>query len=262
MDGQTGSVRFSAPHTSFTGTETSLVADVDGDGRAEIVMITNSADPTTWGCLNSSGQPVTVNGVQWTPGTELGKSYRGVSVFGDASNSWVGTRTLWNEHTYHVTNICDDRDSACDSPNVYGSIPKQEKRNWTLAWLNNFRQNVQDKGLFDAPDATISLSVECTTPVKAHIQVRNIGLASLPAGVDVGLFVRSGTTDTQVGTAQTTHALFPGQTEQLDVTADPNLSSNKDLFVAKILIDPTAPKFHECREDNNESDVVSPYCVQ
>jgi hypothetical protein len=183
-------------------------------------------------------------------------------VYGDSANSWVGTRTLWNQHTYHVSNICDDRDSACDAPNVYGSIPKVEKKNWGLPWLNNFRQNVQDKGLFDAPDATVSLSVDCTNPVALHIQVRNIGLASLPAGVDVGLFKRVSGMDVQVGTATTTHALFPGQTEEIVVSVDSSMASNKDQFVAKILIDPNMPKFHECREDNNESELESAHCVQ
>src|SRR3954453_18023139 len=53
FDGQTGAGRFAAPHTSFTGTEASLVADVDGDGRSEIVMVTNGASPAAgsggWG---------------------------------------------------------------------------------------------------------------------------------------------------------------------------------------------------------------------
>lgn len=263
-DGQTGAVRFAAPTSSFTATEASLVADVDGDGRAEIIMVSNSADPSAagWGCMNASGNPVTVNGVTWTKGPELGNSYRGITVFGDKANSWVGTRTLWSQHTYHVSNICDDRDSACDAPNVYGSIPKVEKKNWTLPWLNNFRQNVQDKGLFDAPDATLALSVDCTNPVILHVQVRNIGLASLPAGVDVGLFKRANGTDTQVGATATTHTLFPGQTEELVVSVDQSMATNKDQFIAKILIDPQNPKFHECREDNNESDLANAHCVQ
>jgi hypothetical protein len=264
FDGQTGAVRFAAPHTSFTGTEASLVADIDGDGRAEILMVTNGADPSSagWGCMGAGGTPVTINGVTWTPSALANKSYRGIVAFGDSANSWVGTRTLWNEHTYHVNNICDDRDSACDAPNVYGSIPKVEKRNWSLPWLNNFRQNVQDKGLFDAPDATVSLTVDCTSPVILHAQVRNIGLASLPAGVEVDVFKRVGAVDTQVGTATTTHALFPGQTEELVVSADPTMANNKDQFVAKIFNDPAMPKFHECREDNDESDPASAHCVQ
>jgi hypothetical protein len=261
FDGTTGAVRFAAPHSSFTGTEASLVADVDGDGRAEMVMITNSADPAQWGCLDANNNPVTVNGVTWTPGPQLGKSYRGLKVFGDKASSWVGTRTLWSQHTYHVTNICDARDSACDAPNTYGAIPKLEKKNWTLPWLNDFRQNVQDKGLFDAPDAVVTLSAECKTPVVFHAQVRNMGLASLPAGVAVGVFKRVGATDIQVGTATTSHALFPGQTEELVIAGDAQATIT-DTFVAKILVDPNAPTFHECREDNDESDPTSPHCVQ
>ncbi len=263
FDGATGSVRFAAPHTSFTGTEASLVADVDGDGHAEIVMITNSADPSNagWKCLNAAGQPVTINGVTWTPGPDVGKSYRGLQVFGDSANSWVGTRTLWNQHTYHVSNICDDTDSACPAPNVYGSIPKVETRNWTLPWLNNFRQNVQDKGLFNAPDAVVSLHMDCT-PLFGHAFVRNIGLAVLPAGVTVGLFVHTAAADTQVGSGTTTQALFPGQTQEVDITPDPMTASKTDTFVAKIIVDPNMPLFHECNPNNDDSDPTTPQCVQ
>jgi len=262
-DGHTGIPRFAAPHTSFTATEASLVADIDGDGRAEMLMVSNGADPSAagWNCMDANNQPTTINGVTWTPGNAVGKAYRGLVAFGDKANSWVGTRTLWSEHTYHVSNICDDRDTACDPPNIYGSIPKVEKKNWALPWLNNFRQNVQDKGLFDAPDATISLTVECTAPVVAHVSVRNIGLASLPAPVNFGVYTRTGANDVLVGQASTTHALLPGQTEELVVSLDP-MASKDQSFVAKIIVDPMNPTFHECREDNNESEVQKPGCVQ
>ncbi len=261
-DGPTGKTRFATSHTSFTATEASLVADVDGDGRAEIVMVSNGASPVSWGCLNGNNQPTTVNGVSWTPGQALGQSYRGVTVFGDAANSWVGTRTLWNQHTYHVSNICDDRDSACPQNNVYGAIPKVEARNWTLPWLNDFRQNVQDKGLFDAPDATVTLVADCTTPVVLHATVRNLGLASLPAGVQVGFFVTGGMGMKQVGQAATTHPLLPGQGETVTVATMPADAKTTDSFVAQILIDPMKPTFHECRDDNDLSPVVMPLCLQ
>ncbi len=259
LDGQTGAVRFAASHTSFTATETSLLADIDGDGRAEMLMVSNSADPSShgWHCLDSSGNPITMNGVTWKPGPAAGESYRGITVFGDRANSWVGTRTLWNEHTYHVSNICDDRDSACDAPNVYGSIPKVEKKNWLVPWLNDFRQNVQDKGLFDAPDATVSLSVSCGNPIGASVSVRNAGLASLPAGVQVQVLVQA--TGTVVGQGTTAHALSPGQTEKLFVSLDPSATLS-DTFIAKIVVDPTNPTFHECRTDNDESAPTGAFC--
>lgn len=263
FDGQTGAVRFATSTTSFTGTEASLVADVDGDGHSEIIMISNRADPTTsgWKCLDAAGQPTTVNGVTWVPSPAADKAYAGIHVFGDKASSWVGTRTIWNQHTYHVSNVCDDRDTACDAPNVYGSIPKDEKANWGLSWLNNFRQNVQDQGIFDAPDATLALSVECLEPLLAKVSVRNQGLASLPKDVMVGVFKVEGGGETLVGQGQTTHALFPGQTEVLEIQLGPEALKD-DVFVARVLLDPQSPTFHECREDNNKSSEESASCVQ
>jgi hypothetical protein len=183
-------------------------------------------------------------------------AYSGITVFGDAANAWVGTRTLWSEHTYHVSNICDDRDSACAAPNVYGSIPKTEKKNWTLPWLNNFRQNVQDKGIFDAPDATVSLAVKCTTPVQLEASLRNAGLASLPAGVEVGFYVEPAKL---LGSTKSTRVLFPGQTEVLTFTADASVTKS-DTFYAKVIIDPAKPTFQQCRTDNDESAKVKAAC--
>ncbi|HTJ82454.1 MAG TPA: VCBS repeat-containing protein, partial [Polyangiaceae bacterium] len=264
FDGQTGAVRFAAPHTSFTATESSFVADVDGDGHSELFMVSNGADPSNagWKCLDANGNPSVVNGVAWTPSTAASKAYRGLTVFGDKANAWVGTRTLWNEHTYHVSNVCDDRDSACDAPNVYGSIPTNEKNNWDLPWLNNFRQNVQDQGIFNAPDATVSLAVPCVEPVVATVSVRNLGLASLPAGVTVGVYKVDPAGDVLVGQGSTANALFPGQTSVFDVALDTVLASKNDTYVARIIIDPMNITFHECREDNNESAAVKPSCVQ
>jgi hypothetical protein len=262
FDGQTGEVRFSAPHTSFTGTEAPLVVDVDGDGHAEIVMVTNGADPSAhgWKCMDDAGMPVTVNNVEWTPSSLPNKSYRGVYAFADAARGWVGTRTLWNEHTYHVSNICDDHDTACPAPNLYGAIPRHEAENWSKPWLNNFRQNVQDHGLFDAADGTVSLTVDCVSPVLAHVAVRNVGLAPLPAGVVVDVF-RDGATPQEVGLTATTRQLLPGQTEELAVTLDA-AAMPTDTFSARIVVDPLHPAFHECRADNDESAHVTPTCIQ
>jgi hypothetical protein len=178
-----------------------------------------------------------------------------------AANGWVGTRTLWNQHTYHVSNICDDRDSACHAPNRYGAIPKAEIRNWNVAWLNNFRQNVQDRGVFDAPDATVSLAIpECASPVVLRPSVRNVGLASLPAGVVVeGVVLPSGKA---LGRATTTRALLPGQLETLSIQAMPGDAAPTDSFQARIVLDPMNPTFRQCRDDNDASGIVKASCIQ
>ncbi|MBI5534080.1 MAG: VCBS repeat-containing protein [Deltaproteobacteria bacterium] len=256
-DGKTGQARMGMSRSSFTATEASLLADVDGDGHAEMVVGSAGVDMSASGWTCAEHETTALNGYTWSPGPMPNKSYRGIRVLADAANSWVGTRTLWSEHTYHVTNICDDRDNACDLPNTYGSIPSPEKKNWQVGWLNDFRQNVQDKGIFNAPDAVVALAVDCTTPVQAHVSVRNIGQASLPAGVVVGVFLDPA--DQQVGTVTTTTALLPGQTQTLTVALGAP-ATDKDKYHAAIILDPQNPKFHECREDNNKSAQAAPQC--
>ena len=261
-DGTDGTVLLATPTTSFTATEASLVADVDGDGHAEIVMVSNGANPTAagWDCdVAPWNMPDPANNrPAWTPPPGA-PAYRGITVFGDQQNSWVGTRTLWNQHAYHVSNICDSRDSACDAPNVYGAIPASSKKNWEVPWLNNFRQNVQDEGIFNAPDATVSLEVECVSPVALKAKVRNLGFAGLPAGVNVGLYVSQGGVETQLGTVQTTIPLLPGQSEVVTFVAMPGVAAS-ETFIARILNAPPMKNFNECREDNNESDPASATC--
>ncbi len=262
-DGPTGNVLFATPTTSFTATEASIVADVDGDGHSEMVMISNGANPSAsgWGCDVApwNAPDPAMNRPAWVAPAGA-PAYRGITVFGDRQNSWVGTRTMWNQHAYSVSNVCDSRDSACDAPNLTGSIPAVAKRNWTVPWLNNFRQNVQDQGIFDAPDAVVSLSIECSNPVVLFVTVENIGLAGLPAGVVVGVFVDSGGSETQIGSVTTTIPLLPGQSEKIRFTAPAGAATSANRFVSRIIIDPANRTFNECREDNNESNEATASC--
>jgi len=257
-DGPTGEVRFNAPTASFTGTEASLVADVDGDGHAEMVMISTGANPVSWTCAEhttgTDGYPV------WEP-PSYGPSWRGITVFRDRANGWVGTRTLWTQHAYHVTNTCDDRDSACDPAAGYGAVPSRERKNWTVPWLNNFRQNVQDEGIFDAPDAIVALRAECTRPRLTLVAtVRNQGPALLPTGVEVG-FYRRDTGDELLGTGTTTTPIFPGQVAEITFETAEDVPTTATFF-ARIEVDPDEPLFRECDGDNNESEDAAPRCLE
>jgi hypothetical protein len=262
LDGPTGAVRFAAPRTAFTGTGSPVVADLDGDGHAEALVIANGVDPSNagWQCLDAAGQPVTVNGVTWTPSPAPGKAYRGLQAFGDAASAWPRARSLWNEHTYHLTNICDGSDDACAPPNVYGAIPTVEKRSWTAPWANSFRENGAEAGRLDAPDAVVSLAAACATPVALAASVRNVGRAILPAGTTVVVFKVAGAAETQVAAGATRRALEPGQTEVVALVADPALATATDTFVARVGTDGAAPLFRECRADNDTSPPATAPC--
>lgn len=263
FDGRTGAVRWTGLTTSFTGTEASVVADVDGDGRAEIVAVSNGADPSAmgWRCNEApwNTADVATGRIAWRPPAGA-TAYRGVRVYRDRARSWVGTRPLWNQHTYHVTNICLAGDDACTAPAWDGQIPRRERRNWSLPWLNNFRQNVQQSGLFAAPDATVTLAVGCTAPPELVATARNLGEATLPAGVAVAFFERtSDGREIRRGQSVTTGALFPGAAEELRLRAPPEANPNA-AFVARIEVDPMRPTFRECRSDNNASQPARAPC--
>ena len=256
LDGVTGELRYAAPNTTFTATEALIVADVDGDSHAEIVRVSNSAN---WDCDTSpwiDGDPE--EGLPPWEAPEGQNYYQGLTVFGDAANSWVGTRALWNQHAYFVSNICDGRDGACDPGQHHGQIPSLPKDNWDVDWLNNFRQNVQDGGIFNAPDAVVSLDVECTSPPTVRVSVRNAGLAPLPAGVEAGVYRVEG--DVLLGTVTTTQALLAGQTQVLEFVTPEGMAEGADFFVGRILVDPAMPLFNECRDDNNESEPAQAFC--
>ena len=263
FSGPTGEVRFAGLTSSFTGTEASLVADIDGDGHAEMLMVSNGVDPTRWTC--ATGWPTTADGVRpaWVAppyATAANPGWRGITAWKDRADSWVGTRPLWNQHTYHVTNVCDDSDDACSPRMPHGTIPRTEVANWSLPWLNNFRQNVQQSGLFDAPDATITLEVECVTPPVLHGLVRNLGAALLPAGVTVAFYAER-TPEVLLGMGTTTTPLFPGQVGDVRFTAPAGYDPSTDTFRAAIIVDPAMPTFRECRDDNNSSEPVMARCL-
>ena len=102
FDGATGGVRLALPHTSTTSNEMPITTDIDGDGRAELVMISNGADPEFWRCINGDLEPVTVNGITWVSSGVGSGAYRGVSVLNAASGEWPDALTLWNQHTFRT----------------------------------------------------------------------------------------------------------------------------------------------------------------
>jgi hypothetical protein len=227
-------------------------------------MVANRADPTNWRCTEApwTSPDPKLNRPAWTP-PKGQKAHSGITVWGDRSRAWVGTRSLWNQHSYHVTNICDSRDDACQiADNLYGAVPKQKLANWSIPWLNNFRQNVQGDGLFDAPDATVSLNVGCQLPMTLQATVRNLGRAPLPKGVEVGFYIKEGGTERLIAKATTDRNLFPGQGAVLRYQVkDQDNAPSAGSYVARILVDPQAPRFRECRDQNNASNVAKNPCL-
>ncbi|MBK6519733.1 MAG: VCBS repeat-containing protein [Polyangiaceae bacterium] len=231
-DGPTGAVLAEICNTTATLIENPVVADVDNDGHADIVAISNayaSASPS----------------IQCDDGVSLGQS--GVRVFGDAATPWVRTRRVWNQHSYHVTNVSED-----------GAIPQVEPTNWQQNGLNNFRQNKQPGSEFGAPDAVVRVEPRCEGDYALVATVRNLGEAVLPAGVPVS-FYGGPTTGTLLGQSSTQTALYPFESEQIVFVVSPPLQEG-DVALAIVDQTPMHPDWAECRTNNNTSEIVAAGC--
>jgi hypothetical protein len=125
MRGSDGVVLFETAQSSWTGTEYPVVADIDGDGKAEIVAVANSF-------------------------LIAGDNARGIFVYEDANDNWVVTRPIWNQHSYHVTNVNND-----------GTIPTQEEN--PLEVFNGFRAQALAEGCAYAQPDLIASYVRKTT---------------------------------------------------------------------------------------------------
>ncbi len=220
--GSTGEVLWQTCNTTGTLRELPLVADVDNDGHADIVAVSNNYSS------------ITCEGTKQT----------GLRIFGDELGKWVRTRRIWNQHHYHVTNINED-----------GSVPTQEAANWLTPGLNNFRQNVQPEGEFSAPDLVVDILAHCMDGYEAVARVRNIGQASVPAGVAVGFYDGDPTQGgALIGQGETTKILYPAEAEDviLDGADVPQAIQDGDQELW-VVVDDGMPEhpWHECREDNN-----------
>ena len=232
--GSSGKVLFSHCNTSGTLWEYPLVVDVDNDGHAEIVVANNNY--TFSKCADAS------------------PSHTGIKVLSDTKHNWVKTRRIWNQHTYHVTNVDED-----------GRVPKVEARNWDNPNLNNFRQNVQPGGLFDAPDMTGGPDkAACGATIQATIVVMNKGAAKVAPGLNVTLYAAvAGAKAAPLATLQTTTTISPGQSEKLSFNVKTPVAFNKKNISLYVVVDDDGKgqgKANECNEQNNKVDLGTVYC--
>lgn len=166
-------------HKSWTIHEYPLVADVDGDGKAEILAVNSHL-----------------------PGYE---GHFGIYALGAVDGDWVSARDIWNQHAYSVTNVADDGDIGYVAPNY---AP------YTAADYNSFRN--QAPGTFGALAAP-NLYPEVTTcqdgcgDVTVWVQVANEGeFIAVGSDLVVSLYgVTAAGTRTLIGDAQPPSFVLP-----------------------------------------------------
>jgi hypothetical protein len=219
-DGATGAPLLADDrHSSWTLFEYPVIADVDADGEAEIVLASNDSINAGW---------------------------QGVTVIGDLSNSWAPTAPVWNQHAWFITNVNDDL-----------SIPSSPEMNW-LDGHNSFRAGGVRTGPGNpAPDLVATATLLCFTcdPLEAQVavQVENHGTADVTGPVPVALYRTRGGRERDLVEVQTLDGVPSGATGATLVFDIPATLLTGDVgFSARADDDGThASSVEECDEDDN-----------
>lgn len=217
FDGKDGTLRFQES-TGFVSEyipESVVIADVDGDGHAEAV-VTGS-----YGSGPMSGH---------------------LRVYGAKNNDWVGTRRIWNQPSYHVTNINDD-----------GSIPKNEAPSWLTN--NSYRCQMPTStgpNPYLASDLSASfVRVDMANyPVSVTITVRvgNGGAKQAAAGIRTAFYDGDPASGgILIGSVLTTKALNFGEFEDITLVWNTPAEGNHTIRVNTDAYN-TQP---ECDKTNN-----------
>jgi hypothetical protein len=235
MNGSDGRTMFARSITSGTALEMPVVADVDGDGHADLV-VPSDASPS---CPVPEGQT----------GQQHGASTEGVFVMRDPMNRWMGSRPLWNEHTYHITNINDNL-----------TVPRVETANW-LGW-NNYRQNVQGAAGNSTPEPDFTAAatapvdnggMDCKQSERLWAQLCNRGAGTAAPGVPGAFYTADPrkASSTPLCIARTTDSLYPGSCEPVHCDWAMPSQTSIDLWFRADDDGTGKPPLAECKDKND-----------
>lgn len=232
--GSTGEELYRIVNSSATIHEMPVLVDVDGDNNTELLVVANDHNHSA-----ASGPAVTCAEYDAAKG-EVPR--HGIFVYGDANDRWVRTRKVWNQHAYHITNILAD-----------GKLPKPEDRSFTVTENNDYRVSSQGKGVYNAPDLRVDLTVstaECPSSIALIARVTNAGALGVPKGAKVSFYAGADASGALIAEKTTTRALLPGESEVLSVSY-PTTGTPSTSFFVSVAGTPATGVLNECLEDNN-----------
>jgi hypothetical protein len=237
-DGKTGATLVQERNASCTAYEMPIVADIDGTGRAKVLVPNNNICQYT---------------CDWDTGPRQISSspYLGLKALQSPSDKWVNTRSVWNQHAYHVTNV-----------NLDGTLPFPEPNSWDPGQSNSYRQNVQGQGVFSSPDLSVCEVVPNLTncmsgQATVAATVYNGGAVPARPGVPVNFFADLPSGSVLIGTGTTRTSLAPGGSEEVSVPW-PAPPQNTSVPV-RAVVDPNQ-QVGDCHPENNTASSAPVKC--
>jgi hypothetical protein len=213
--GDTGDTLLSIPNGSWTTLEYPIIVDIDNDNHAEIIVSSNH--------IYGQGP------------------FKGVRVFEAENDNWPATRAIWNQHSYHITNINDD-----------GTLPQYEQPSWLTH--NTYRLNAfadVNRDPLGTPDLTVSLLQVIDNgvgqPVTLQVRIGNGGAFASSEGLWLTFYAGDPALGgTELGTV-TLEAFAPGTYQDVQLEGVELLDFNQDIYA---VVD-ASNTLEECNETNN-----------
>jgi hypothetical protein len=223
-DGATGAIKFySTEHASNTMFDYPVVADIDGDEHAEILV-----------CHQGFSVALT--------------------AYKDSQERWARARSTWNQHAYGIDNINDDLTvPATASPSFVA----------TNTWHAGVATTGEAVGLDVASEILDVCEEECGDgTVRVAVRAWNLAEELIPAGTTLGLYTHSGATRTLLTRTALEEDLLPGWTTaaiMLEVSASAVTGADQ----LRLLVDDDGTPegaLTECSENNNLFAWDGPFC--
>ena len=254
--GTDGSELVKIPAQAGTRTEYPLVADVNNDGAAEIIITAQDG-----------------NG----PGFS-GQDY--VQVYRSMNTPWVTARKVWNQHGYFVTNINEDLTVPIEQQNPLNPALNNAYNGFLVqTTILNANSGGASTPAFAAPDAAISeidsITLEKCPDLVVHLTIKNEGSDDLPATTPIAFYDQNPTTNaaTLLGTSTIGMVLNPANETNISATLTiaPLIAP---ITVFAVINDPgTLARPYsfgsfpisgvgECDFNNNLAQLTSPTCLE
>jgi hypothetical protein len=158
FDGKTGQIRYgNLGHASGTVFEYPVIADVDRDGSADVVLASANYRIAGWS---------------------------GITVFSHARNAWARSGPTWHVHDFSVTNIGED-----------GRVPARPEPSWWNHNVYRARPTVNQTYVDLQVAITDACFTGCDRRdhvARVAVQVYNTGSSTSRSEVPVALYTRDG----------------------------------------------------------------------
>ncbi|MDR2467269.1 MAG: FG-GAP-like repeat-containing protein [Prevotellaceae bacterium] len=246
IDGQATSTypdrnKESSPNFSGTSAEYPVVADVDGDGQAEIIIVGNATTATITGNL-------------WV--------YKSLNP---ASAPWAAARRVWNQYTYHPLYVNDDLSVPKYPASPALVLPGADGIIGTTDDLRPYNNFLQQQTILNAAGNTYWLAADATygTLVTAYdfegdslrigIMVKNTGASGLQSPVHVSAYKDARSVPNLLATVAYQSTINAGDSALVQIVIHnvASTSMNNILVAVNDQGDDDDYEQPECKYDNN-----------